>query len=100
MMRDRHSTSGLGLEKGFFAFSSGPGEEVKPVPTGSMNTRSVKLSQVPGLSIGVAGSDGLSPSAPNCTRLGPMAPRFKYPDAAPGPPFRAKVTGRLTPGTV
>jgi hypothetical protein len=29
-----------------------------------------------------------------------MAPRLRYTDAAPGPPFSAKVTGRLAPGTV
>ena len=49
-----------------------------------MNTRSVKSSHVPGLSASVTASDGLSPWSPNATRLGPMAPRFRYTDAAPG----------------
>src|ERR1022692_217111 len=65
-----------------------------------MNTMSVKSSQVPGLSVNVAGSEGLSPSSPNLMRFGPMAPRFKYTEAAPGPPFRAKVTGRSLPSSV
>src|ERR1039457_1867563 len=65
-----------------------------------MNTKSVKSSHVPGLSVKVAGSEGLSPSSPNLMRFGPMAPRFKYTEAAPGPPFRAKVTGRSLPSTV
>ncbi len=67
---------------------------------GSMNTRSVKSSQVPGLSVNFAGSDGLSPSTPNSMRLGPMAPKFRKTEAAPGPPFSAKVTGRSWPSTV
>ena len=60
-----------------------------------MKTRSVKSSQVPGLSLRVAGSEGLSPSSPNLTCLGPIAPRLRYTDAAPGPPFKAKVTGTI-----
>ncbi len=59
----------------------------------------MKSSHVPGLSFRVAGSDGLCPSAPKSTRFGPIAPRFKYTDAAPGPPLKANVTG-LPPGTL
>ena len=35
----------------FFAWSSGTSARLNPVPTGSMNTMSVKSSQVPGLSV-------------------------------------------------
>jgi hypothetical protein len=48
-------------------------EREKPVPTGSMNTMSVKSSQLAGLSSSLVKAEGLSPSAPNCTRLGPIA---------------------------
>ena len=65
-----------------------------------MNTMSVKSSHVPGLSINVAGSDGLCPSAPNATFFGPIAPRFRYTDAAPGPPLNANVTGLSLPSIV
>lgn len=60
-------------KKRFLASSSGISEREKPVPTGSMNTRSVKSSHEAGLSSSLLKSDGLSPSAPNCTRLGPRA---------------------------
>ena len=65
------------------------------MPIGSMNTMSVaESSHVPGLSINFEGSDGLSPCSPNAMCLGPMAPKFRNTDAAPGPPFSANVTGR------
>ena len=70
---------------------------VRPVPIGSMNTRSVKSSQLSGLSRATALSDGASPCAPNWTRLGPIAPRLRKAEAAPGPPLKAKVTGRDAP---
>src|ERR1700712_2799496 len=52
---------------------------------GSINTRSVKSSHVPGLSTSVAGSEAESPALANATCFGPIAPRFRYTDEAPGP---------------
>src|SRR3569833_872169 len=65
-----------------------------------MKTRSVKSSQVPGLSTRFVGSDGLSPSLPASRCLGPMAPRLRKTEDAPNPPLNAKVTGRFGPSTV
>ena len=60
-----------------------------------MNTRSVKSSQVSALGIG-AGEPGGTPAAPpSATRHGPIAPTWSQPDAMPGPPLNAKVTGRV-----
>ena len=69
--------SGLVAQNAFLVSSAETSEREKPVPTGSMNTRSVKSSHVPSLSTRYAGSEGLSPAAPKATRLGPMAPRFR-----------------------
>ena len=69
--------SGLVAQNRFLVSSFETSEREKPVPTGSMNTRSVKSSQVPGLSTSRTGSDALSPAAPNWMRLGPMAPRLR-----------------------
>src|SRR3569833_987164 len=65
-----------------------------------MKTRSVKSSQVPGLSTRFVGSDGLSPSLPASRCLGPMAPRLRKTEDAPNPPLNANVTGRFWPSTV
>ena len=44
------------------------------------------------------------PSSVRATRLGPNVPRCSQTDAAPGPPLKLKVTGRLagsfTPSSV
>ena len=55
-------------------------------------TKSVKASQVAGLSRKRADVASL----PTNSRIrGPTKPKFKYADAAPGPPLKAKVTGRF-----
>lgn len=69
--------SAPGLYSCFLASSSPMRARLKPVPTGSMNTRSVKSSQVPGLSCKVAGADALSPSEPKVTTFGPIAPMLR-----------------------
>src|SRR5215471_17838127 len=90
---DRYAMSLRILKKCVFDSSALTSERENPVPTGSMNTRSVKSSHVSGLSTSWTDADGTSFSAPNGTCFGPIAPRFRYTDAAPGPPLNAKVTG-------
>ena len=67
---------------------------LKPVPTGSTNTRSVKASQDSSLETSRGGIRGGVPSAGNATRSGPTAPMCRNADDAPGPPLKTKVTGR------
>ena len=59
-----------GRRRGLRVWSASTRERLKPVPMGSMKTRSVKSSQVPGLSVRVAGSEGLSPSVADVGMLG------------------------------
>src|SRR6185437_711930 len=100
MDRERYSISGSVAQNCLAVSAAETSERLKPVPIGSRKTRSVKPSQVPGLSLSVAGSEGLSPSLPKARCLGPMAPKLRYTDEAPGPPLTANVTGRSAPGTV
>ena len=65
-----------------------------PVETGSINTRSVSSNQLESLSTSEYGAGGPSPRSVSFTRRGPSAPRCSHTDAAPGPPLKAKVTGR------
>src|SRR5450631_102350 len=60
-----------------------------------MKTRSVKSSQVSGLSIVTGGADGPGDARSSGNRHGPRPPRLSQAEAAPGPPLIAKVTGRL-----
>ena len=61
-----------------------------------MKTRSVKVNQVSALSTGVASWLGMTGMAMG-TRQGPMAPTSSQAEAAPGPPLKANITGRLGP---
>src|SRR5438045_3740383 len=76
----------------FFSFST---RRLKPVPTGSTNTRSVKASHDDSFSTSVGGSFGSVPSAGKSTRCGPTAPIWRYADDAPGPPLKTNETGRV-----
>ena len=67
---------------------------LKPVPTGSTNTRSVKASHDSSLATSRGGIRGSDPSGGNATRDGPTAPMCRYADDAPGPPLKTNVTGR------
>src|SRR5215469_1416764 len=72
---------------------SGFAARLQPVPTGSINTRSVNGSQVSGLSVNRT-LDPSRPSGPNWAMRGPTRPRLRKAEAAPGPPLNTKVTGR------
>ena len=64
-------------------------------PTGSTKTRSVKESQLSGLSLSRAGGRGTVPSSLVTRTFGPAAPSIRKAEAAPGPPLNRKVTGRF-----
>ena len=84
-------------QKGLSGFSSLPLPRLKPVPTGSTNTRSVKPSQVAGLSTRRTGGLGTAPFSGVSKICGPRAPRCRKTEAAPGPPLKTKLTGRSRP---
>ncbi len=89
---------GLGLPSLFLAASSSLScscVREKPVPIGSMQTTSVNASQVSRLSVSRTGGGGWWPSSANATRTGPIAPMCRYADAAPGPPLKMNVSGRV-----
>ena len=67
---------------------------LKPVPTGSTNTRSVNASHDDSFSTSLAGTVGSVPSDGKSTRCGPTAPMCRYAEDAPGPPLKTNVTGR------
>ena len=75
-----------------------------PVPTGSMNTRSLSVSSVCSLSTSAYGGGGALPISSVATRWGPRIPRCSHTLLEPGPPLKLKVTGRcsgfLTPLSV
>ena len=90
---------GSGASSGGFAsfpspFFSGSMTRLKPVPTGSTKTRSVKASHDDSFSTSRAGIAGNVPSDGKSTRCGPTAPMCRYAEEAPGPPLKTKVTGR------
>ena len=58
---------------------------LKPVPTGSTNTRSVNASHDDSFSTSRGGIAGSVPSDGKSTRCGPTAPMCRYADDAPGP---------------
>jgi hypothetical protein len=66
---------------------------LQPVTTGSIKTRSVKASQVSGLSMRRTLAPSC-PAIPNSATRGPTRPRLRKADAAPGPPLKTKVSGR------
>ena len=74
--------------------SSGLAAREKPVPTGSMNTRSDLSSQVASLSTRWNGGAGIVGSAGAGTRRGPRAPMCSQSDAEPGPPLKLNRSGR------
>ena len=61
-----------------------------------MNTRSKCSNHDSGLSVTVYGGGGIVPSSRMTTRFGPSAPRCSQIDAEPGPPLKAKHTGRVS----
>ena len=67
---------------------------LKPVPTGSTNTRSANASQDDSFCTSRGGSSGSVPSAGKSTRCGPTTPRCRNADDAPGPPLKTNITGR------
>ncbi len=78
-------------------FASCPGAaRLKPVLTGSMNTRSVTSRIEFSLSTTrPGGGPPFRPSASRATIRGPKAPMCTQSEAAPGPPLKLKVTGRV-----
>jgi hypothetical protein len=66
----------------------------QPVCGGSMNTMSKCSNQLSGLSEIEYGPTGIEPSSGTTTRFGPSAPRCSQIEAEPGPPLKAKHTGR------
>ena len=82
----------------FFSFSSSffslSITRLKPVPTGSTNTRSLKASQEASFWTSRGGISGNVPSGGHSTRCGPTAPRWRKAEDAPGPPLKTNVTGR------
>src|ERR1041385_1235007 len=80
-----------------FLPSSAVAARLKPVPTGSMKTRSVASSQVCSLSTSWYGDAGSHPSSSIFTRRGPSAPRCSQTDAEPGPPLKENIRGRPPP---
>ena len=66
----------------------------QPVCGGSMKTRSKCSNQLCGLSLTAYGALGMLPSSGTTTRFGPSAPRCSQIEAEPGPPLKAKHTGR------
>ena len=79
-------------------FSSGLAAREKPVPTGSMKTRSVRSSQVASLSTRRNGGAGIVGSSGSATRRGPRVPRCSQTDAEPGPPLKLNMSGRELAG--
>ena len=93
------SISAFTFQNGLFGSSpSLPSPRLNPVPTGSMKTRSVKSSQVDGLSIRCSGGFGTAPSVPARGSGARAAPRCRNTAAAPGPPLKKNATGRVCPG--
>src|SRR5579862_8075498 len=88
----KYSSSGF-FASSFF-FSSSETMRLKPVPTGSTNTRSVNASHDDSFSTSFGGGGGSVPSAGKSTRCGPIAPMWRYADEAPGPPLKTNDTGR------
>ena len=74
--------------------ASGFTVRLQPVPIGSISTRSVKRSQVSGLSRSLACAKSRA-SGPRSSRRGPTRPRLRKAEAAPGPPLNTKVSGRF-----
>ncbi len=75
--------------------ASSPAVIDQPVCGGSMKTRSKCASQVSGLSLTAYGGVGMRPSSGTTMRLGPSAPRCSHTDDEPGPPLKAKHSGRV-----
>lgn len=69
----------------------------KPVPMGSMKTRSVAGSQESGLATSLPGGGGGRGGAlsPMTTFRRPTAPRCSQTEDEPGPPLKTKVIGRV-----
>jgi hypothetical protein len=67
----------------------------QPVWGGSTKTRSKCSNQLCGLSATAYGASGMLPSSGVAMRFGPSAPRCSQIDAEPGPPLKAKHTGRV-----
>src|SRR6266478_9202635 len=66
-----------------------------PVETGSINTKSVRSSQVDSLSASWYGGGGASPSSVRFALRGATEAMCNQTDDEPGPPLKAKVNGRV-----
>src|SRR6185437_12176666 len=71
-----------------------PAGRLKPVPIGSINTRSATSSKLLALSRRRADAVELSFGAGTGTRLGPNPPTCVHSEADPGPPLKINITGR------
>src|SRR5207302_3077130 len=60
---------------------------LKPVPTGSINTRSDLSSRQSGLSMSFYGAGGVTPALMVTTRRGPIDPMCSQTEDEPGPPL-------------
>src|SRR5437667_10026619 len=76
-------------------FCAFPTALLKPVPTGSMNTKSDRSSRHSGLSSNLYGAGGVMPAFTVATRRGPNEPMCNQMDEDPGPPLYKNETGRV-----
>src|SRR5215470_5303345 len=76
-------------------FCALPTDVLKPVPTGSMKTRSERSSKQSGLSSSLYGAGGVIPAFTVATRRGPNEPMCSQTEEEPGPPLYKKEKGRV-----
>src|SRR5208282_419395 len=71
-----------------------PAARLKPVPTGSIKTRSLLSSRQFSLSVTEYGAGAVGSALAVTTRRGPKAPMCSQIDEDPGPPLYTKAIGR------
>src|SRR5215831_395119 len=76
-------------------FCALPTAVLKPVPTGSINTRSERSSKHSGLSSSLYGAGGVMPAFTVATRRGPNEPMCSHTEEEPGPPLYKNEIGRV-----
>src|SRR5882724_12995811 len=76
-------------------FCALPTAVLKPVPTGSIKTRSERSSKHSGLSSNLYGAGGVIPAFTVATLRGANEPMCSQSEEAPGPPLYKNETGRV-----
>src|SRR5579859_2205482 len=76
-------------------FCAFPTAVLKPVPTGSMKTRSERSSKHSGFSSSLYGAGGVMPAFTVATRRGPNEPMCNQSEDDPGPPLYKNEIGRV-----